>query len=437
MFVVERTISQKIAKLTVRGLLLLATLYLAGLKAAEVDDLYSATVEVDQQDRKARAEAAKLALQQVLVKVSGQTEILTSKHVQAELPQAFRYLSRYRFVTPNNQLAYLADFNRTLVDELVTAAGYSVWDANRPQIVLWLAIDSFNGHQPYLLTDSHDSSLSNRVSQLAQQRGIPLILPLMDMQDSQNISFIDVWGGFDRRFKYAGERYAADMQVIASIKRYRPQVNGGGLIPKPLDDSGSNSVNANMRQPQSSDGSIVQGDPLDAISIAQREQRQTGQFKQRWQSLIAEHRATAQQFDAPLVLEWAIISQGKVERGMFPAQDVVQGTEHLINFLGDYLLERFAGEQGEGQPLDTREFVLDGVSNLTALISAQRLLQDISLIKNVTLITLQGQRALFKLQLFGETERLRQQLALRKTFVPHQGAKKPNSDQLIYVWQPG
>ena len=51
----------------------------------------------------------------------------------------------------------------------------------------------------------------------ADERGLPLVLPILDAEDRRHVRFADVWGGFDRIVARAAERYNADAMMIVRI----------------------------------------------------------------------------------------------------------------------------------------------------------------------------------------------------------------------------
>jgi hypothetical protein len=61
------------------------------------------------------------------------------------------------------------------------------------------------------------------IAAVADERGLPIVLPLLDLQDMGAVTFTDVWGGFDDRVLAASQRYRADAVLIG---RVRPDLIG-------------------------------------------------------------------------------------------------------------------------------------------------------------------------------------------------------------------
>ena len=54
--------------------------------------------------------------------------------------------------------------------------------------------------------------------QIAEQRGLPIVFPLLDTTDLQSVTFSDIWGGFDDGIIEASKRYDANSILIGRIR---------------------------------------------------------------------------------------------------------------------------------------------------------------------------------------------------------------------------
>ncbi len=62
----------------------------------------------------------------------------------------------------------------------------------RPQVLLWLVDEQ--GLSRNIISNSSASNLPFVVSEFSSQRGLPIMLPLMDLTDANKIKLSDVWG---------------------------------------------------------------------------------------------------------------------------------------------------------------------------------------------------------------------------------------------------
>jgi uncharacterized protein len=52
----------------------------------------------------------------------------------------------------------------------------------------------------------------------ADERGVPIAWPLLDLQDLGAVTFTDVWGGFEEEIVAASARYRADAVLIGKVR---------------------------------------------------------------------------------------------------------------------------------------------------------------------------------------------------------------------------
>ena len=69
--------------------------------------------------------------------------------------------------------------------------------------------------------------------------GLPIALPLLDLEDMTAVTFADVWGGFDEPVQRASTRYRADATLIVGV---RPGAFGNEVQCLLLKDGGRNTL---------------------------------------------------------------------------------------------------------------------------------------------------------------------------------------------------
>jgi len=209
-------------------LLLLAGLLLAPLPgtAARLDHLFEAEVPAAARDAQARDAALGLALQQVIVRVTGSAATLQTGAGAQLLKNPGRFVEQYRFnEVPASgdqprQLRLWAQFDGVTLARELREAGLPYWGPERPDVLAWLAVDD-QGRR-YLLSETGGQTAGQALKQAALRRGLPLTLPLLDLEDQRAVSFTDVWGGFLGRVKAASERYRPQVIVTARLERDSP-----------------------------------------------------------------------------------------------------------------------------------------------------------------------------------------------------------------------
>ena len=195
--------------------------------AVEVPTLYTAEVPLDQKARDPRAEAYDAALREILMRVSG-AEIAANDEAVAELfPDPRSYVVQFR---PGADDTLWVSFDGQAIEQVLRNSGQTFWGAERPLTLVWLAVDWGQGTREIISADDPDRSqgearsidrnrlIRERLLEIAERRGLPIVFPLLDTTDLQSVTFSDIWGGFDEAILYASERYDAKSILIGRIR---------------------------------------------------------------------------------------------------------------------------------------------------------------------------------------------------------------------------
>ena len=191
-----------------------------------VDDLYVAEVLVLDESPSQLKNGAKASLLQVLTRISGRQNVQQSIIIRDSLRNPAAYYSEYSYESSDQSL--LSDgsevnaktlrvrFEPNAIARLLREADLPVWGSNRPSLLLWVAIKE-NEYRKILAEADSDQILEIMVDQ-AQQRGIPLTFPILDIEDSAQVNAAEVWGGFLERVDAASRRYNSDSVLTARIE---------------------------------------------------------------------------------------------------------------------------------------------------------------------------------------------------------------------------
>ncbi|MEJ2212978.1 MAG: DUF2066 domain-containing protein [Gammaproteobacteria bacterium] len=189
--------------------------------AVEVSGLYQAEIEVADQGQEERSRAIVDGFKQVVVKITGSRSAAANSTVRSAAAGSGRYVQQYRYQlksiesgadSPEEKTFIQMSFDRIAVNQLLRNAGLPVWGSQRPQTLAWVGVES-NG-QRRLLRPESDQQLISQLQQQAFNRGISIMLPLMDLEDQSALTVSDLWGSFDtpvqpdenRRWEHQGSR---------------------------------------------------------------------------------------------------------------------------------------------------------------------------------------------------------------------------------------
>jgi len=214
--------------------MLLLAIVASPVWAIEVTSLYTAQVPLDQEEEDPRARAYEMALADVLLRVSGSELSADAEMVELLFPDPASYVVQFR---PGADDTLWVSFDGEAIENALRQAGQTVWGSDRPLTLLWLAVDWGQGEREIISADDPSRSrdearsidrnrlLRQRVLDVAERRGLPVAFPLLDTIDLQNVSFSDIWGGFDDALIGASERYEANSILVGRIRPASSQRN--------------------------------------------------------------------------------------------------------------------------------------------------------------------------------------------------------------------
>ncbi len=199
------------------------------LWAARTVDLYTEEAILAQNARQAEQnKAVAEALGRVLIRVTGDETVIGMQEGQAMMADANDYLSTFRFersdVTLTNVLGeavptkrMIMRFDRGAVEDFLVRNRLPIWGPKRPETLILMA-DRLEGTDR-ITGDSDSGELAETLKATAAQRGVPLVLPLMDLGDTLDVGFTEVYGLFTSDLAAASERYSPDATVVARVSR--------------------------------------------------------------------------------------------------------------------------------------------------------------------------------------------------------------------------
>ncbi|MEM7209138.1 MAG: DUF2066 domain-containing protein [Pseudomonadota bacterium] len=215
--------------------------------AATVSNLYYTSVAVVGQDAVERRRGFRLALESVLVKLTGDGAVATLPQLANLMRNAQVHVAQYRYVAlpgvdeskTNQAQAQQADegsesgsasvtisepthilevnFAQSSLNRALNEIGLPLWGAERPETLLWLAVQETG--RRYILSGGATNAVRDALNEVAEKRALPILLPLMDLQDQGTVNFTDVHGGFSGRVQDASSRYGVDTVMTGSLRQ--------------------------------------------------------------------------------------------------------------------------------------------------------------------------------------------------------------------------
>lgn len=205
---------------TLLHFLLLTGFVASPVQAAEVADLYQAAVPVaSRDDTNERQRAFAAALREVLVKLTGRTDVDRDPVLQQALREAQTYVASFAYRNASTtQLELETLFYRERLQELIDSAGLALWPANRPETLLWVAVQESSGTRQMAEREGAGGEWLARLQAIARARGVPLALPLLDLEDRLALRPDVLWSFDADALRRASERY--EVESILAVRIY-------------------------------------------------------------------------------------------------------------------------------------------------------------------------------------------------------------------------
>ncbi len=186
--------------------------------SVEVQNLYTGKILVTDKTQQTRVKAHRWAIEQVLTKVTGSRVILENNTVSYEVRvNTANYIKSFAFITDDQNRSFLVDkFDQSKIDALIRKVGASIWGQRRPLTTVWLVVEE--GMQRQIINSENATQLSEVLLQSAENRGLPINLPLLDEQDLTSVYTSDIWAKFDGVVSKATERYDAEHFIMARMR---------------------------------------------------------------------------------------------------------------------------------------------------------------------------------------------------------------------------
>jgi hypothetical protein len=157
--------------------------------------MFEAEVVVQDQSPAVRTAALRDALGQVLVRVTGQSGVTATEAGQALLANPEQLVQQYRYFTESGQeplvLKLWVRFDGDAIRESLQQHGIAYWGGERPATLVWLAVED-RGNR-YVVSSDDASDARRDLDAAAQARDVPLVYPLMDLEDQTRVRFSTLW----------------------------------------------------------------------------------------------------------------------------------------------------------------------------------------------------------------------------------------------------
>ena len=181
---------------------LLAVLMSFAMPAAELTDLYQATVPAAQ----SQAQWQRQALAAVLLKLTGSPDAQNQPGLADALKNSGQFVVQFQQVQFEGQSQLLVTLDGQKITRLLQSLQIPVWGPRRPDVLLWLTERPVDTPQ---FVASPDHPLRKALLSQAGLSGLSLQFPLLDETDTTLVNEAASWGGDWALLQQASMRYQA------------------------------------------------------------------------------------------------------------------------------------------------------------------------------------------------------------------------------------
>lgn len=184
-------------------------------------ELNVGVVPVADRSQAALAKVVPGALQQVLVKTSGNPSVAAVPEIQMAVGNAGQLVQTFSYSTEpvdgKTQLMVHIRFDPSAVRNLLNEAHQAIWTSQRPITLAWINVDE-NDNNPNTILSSDEQTPPIMALQIDSQRlGLPVILPAMDLQDQAFINDSSAMPFDTQKLEAAAKRYQVNSILAGNI----------------------------------------------------------------------------------------------------------------------------------------------------------------------------------------------------------------------------
>lgn len=225
--------------------ILLMGLLVLPVHASVKADVFSTEVALDESDADAEKAAKVAGFKQVIVKTSGDKNAPSNPVVVKASRQSGQYLSQISYGELSGLKSLKMVFNPPQIQSLLRQAELPYWSEQRSNIIVWVVEDSRYSRE--ILWEQSGSSIVNQIKYFSDLRGLPITIPVGDIDDVTGITAPELWGGFVSPISSASLRYPGDAVLVVRIQ----QRSKSSQIRWTLYDEEPNAMFASNREPLS------------------------------------------------------------------------------------------------------------------------------------------------------------------------------------------
>jgi hypothetical protein len=192
----------------------LVLLLLSGAAAAAAD-MQVVRLPVASQGANEREAVLLQALEQAMQRLTGGGAAIDPVVTERLLAKPNRFVQQYKYEQRADGLELVVTVDLRGLARGLAAEGVPTWSPDRPPVLVWLALE--RGGERLLVGADGTDGVRSVLGEAAEDRGVRLMLPLLDAEDLSRVQVADLWGGFADPILDASGRYGTRTVLVGRI----------------------------------------------------------------------------------------------------------------------------------------------------------------------------------------------------------------------------
>ena len=192
---------------------------------AREQKLFVVDVRVEDQTASVERTATRTSLLEVISRLTGLGSVPRTAEIKKALDQAESFVSEYMYTevlnyesenSASKSLSVLRIvFEPAQIEALLRLAKLPRWPSARDTCIVWALLEN-NGRRESI-APGETFRFAELLASNSLARGLPLIFPILDLEDQLRVDDGLIWGRFGKKLLQASERYKASCVLIGRL----------------------------------------------------------------------------------------------------------------------------------------------------------------------------------------------------------------------------
>ena len=213
-----------------RKLLVPILIIFIGQLDAREPNLFVVDVKVEDQTTSVEQAATRTSLLEVISRLTGLESVPRTAEIKKALDQAESFVSEYMYTQVLNYESETSAESKPLsvlrivfqpdqIESLLGLAKLPRWPSPRDACIVWALLEDDGRRESIVPGETY--RLAELLASNGLARGLPLIFPVMDLEDQLTVNHGLIWGRFGKELLQASERYNAKCVLIGRLVAHK------------------------------------------------------------------------------------------------------------------------------------------------------------------------------------------------------------------------